>query len=71
MLEGVYQEVKAGKIHVGAAMYIDALKGPSLLSLTFQNDKLDVVRGLQYFIKTIKSFKAVLLLTKTQWSGPQ
>ena len=50
-LKGYINKWKYGKILIGAAMYIDILKGPSLLSLSLQNDNLDVVSGLQHILK--------------------
>ena len=48
-------------------MYVDILKGPSLLSLSLQNDNLDVVSGLQQIIKTLKSLKVVVDLDPKEW----
>ena len=66
-LKGYINKWKLGKIHIGAAMYIDILKGPSLLSLSLQNDNLDVVSGLQHIIKTLKSLKVVADLDPKEW----
>ena len=66
-LKGYIRKWEQGKILVGAAMYVDVLKGPSLLSLTLQDDNLDVVRGLQHFVKTVKSLKAVVDQDPMEW----
>lgn len=39
---------------IGAAMYIDVLKPASILSLTLQGEKLDIVQGLQSILKSAK-----------------
>ena len=48
-------------------MYIDILKGPSLLTLSLQNVNLDVVSGLQHIIKSLKSLKVVVDLDPKEW----
>jgi hypothetical protein len=42
---------------IGAAMYVDVLKAPSLLSLSLQGEKLDIVLGIQHILKSSKSLK--------------
>ena len=37
---------------IGAAMYIDILKLPSILSLYLQVKSIDVVKGNHYLLKT-------------------
>ena len=46
---------------------MDILKPPSLLSLTLQDDKLDLVLGIKYILKTIKSLKALAGQDPLQW----
>ena len=42
---------------IGAAMYVDVLKAPSLLTLSLQGENLDIVLGIQRFIQSSKSLK--------------
>ena len=52
---------------IGAAMYVDALKPPSLLSLSLQNEKLDRVGEIQYLLKSIKSLKSIAEQDPLTW----
>ena len=42
---------------IGAAMYVDVLKAPALLSLSLQAEKLDIVFGIQHLLKSSTSLK--------------
>ncbi len=44
---------------VGAAMYVDVLKTPSLLSLSLHDEKLEIVSGIQHLLKSSKSLKTI------------
>ncbi len=44
---------------IGAAMYVDLVKPVSILSLTLQAEKLDIVLGIQHLLKSTKSLKTV------------
>ena len=46
---------------------MDILKPPSLLSLTLQDNKLDLVLGIKHILKTIKSLKALAGQDPLQW----
>ena len=48
---------EAAKVLIGAAMYVDVLKAPALLSLSLQGEKLDIVLGIQHLLKSSKSLK--------------
>ena len=52
---------------IGCAMYVDALKSPSILSKVLQGDKLDIVLGLQSILKTKTSSKKLTDLDPLQW----
>jgi len=41
---------------IGAAMYIDTLKPPSCLSLTQQEQQIDVIKGIQHLLKIKEVF---------------
>ena len=55
------------RILVGCALYVDILNPPSLLSLTLQHDKLDLVLGIKHILETIKSLKALASQDPLQW----
>ena len=42
---------------IGSAMYTDALNPASLLSLTLQDDDIDVVQGIKNILKSHTSLK--------------
>ena len=52
---------------IGCAMYVDALKFPSILSKVLQGDKLDIVLGFQSILKTKTSLKKLTDLDPLQW----
>lgn len=47
-LKGYVKKWKQAKMLIGAAIYVDALKPPALLSLSLQGEKLDIVGGIEY-----------------------
>ena len=58
-LQGYLKKWKQSKVLIGAAMYmyVDVLKAPVLLSLSLQEEKLDIVLGIQHLLKSTKSLK--------------
>ena len=54
---------------IGAAMYmyVDALKPPALLSLCLQEEKLDMVSGIKYLLKSIKSLRIIAEQDPLSW----
>ena len=44
-------------------MYVDVLKAPSLLSLSLQDDGLDIVQGIKQILSSSKALKAILVKT--------
>ena len=58
-LKGYIHKWKQSRMLIGAAMYVDALKAPSLLSLSLQGERLDIVGGIEYLLKSIKSLKTI------------
>ena len=56
-----------GKMLVGCALYVDALKVPSLLSLTLQEDGVDIVQGIQNILKSSSSLESLTRDLPSQW----
>lgn len=52
---------------IGCALYVDILKPPSLLSLTLQNNKVDIVLSIKHILKTSKSLRAMAGQDPLQW----
>lgn len=48
-------------------MYVDALKPAALLSLSLQEEKLDIVQGLQHILKSSKSLKSLAKQSPLDW----
>lgn len=66
-LEGYLKKWKQSNVLIGAAMYVDVLKAPSLLSLSLQEEKLDIVLGIQQFLKSSKSLKQMAGQNSLLW----
>ena len=66
-LKGYVQKWKQPKMLIGAAMYIDVLKCPSILSLTLQEDDLNVVGGIKYILKSSKLLQSMSDQDPLQW----
>ena len=56
-LKGYLKKWSKAKFLVGAALYVNVLKSPSLLSLSLQENDLDVVRGIKHILKSVKALK--------------
>ena len=56
-----------GKILIGCAFYVDALKAPSILSEVLQAEKLDIVSSVQNIIKSKKSLKSLVNGDLLEW----
>lgn len=52
---------------IGAALYTDALKPASLLSLTLQDDNVDIVHGLKSILRAHSSLKKLSSLDPGEW----
>ena len=52
LLRGYVTKWRDGQVLIGCALYVDILQPPSFLSLTFQNDSLDIVQGIQHILKS-------------------
>ena len=55
------------KILVGCSLYIDVLQPASLLSLTLQDIKLDIVLGIKHIVKTVKTLKKLSEKEPSTW----
>lgn len=66
-LKGYTQKWKQPRMLVGAALYIDILKSPSILSLSLQDDSLDIVAGIKSILKSSKSLKQMAQDPLDEW----
>lgn len=66
-LKGYLSKWQQGKLLIGCAFYVDALKAPSMLSKVLQAEKLDIVSGLQNIIKSKKSLKSLVDGDPLEW----
>ena len=66
-LKGYLRKWKQSRILIGAALYVDALKPPALLSLCLQEEKLDIVQGIQHTLKSSKSLKTLAKQDPLSW----
>ncbi len=66
-LKGYLLKWKQPRMLVGAAMYIDVLKSPSILSLSLQDDNLDIVAGIKGILKSSKSLKQMSDEDPLEW----
>lgn len=48
-------------------MYVDVLKAPAHLSLTLQEENLDIVLGIQHLLKSSKSLKKMAGQDPLDW----
>ena len=67
-LRGYIQKWKQAKVLIGAAMYVDVLNAPSLLSLSLQDENLDIVLGIKQILKSSKALKAMASQDPLQYS---
>lgn len=67
-LQGYVRKWSQGKMLIGCSMYIEVLKAPSILSLTLQDDEVDIVHGLQSIIKAASSLQVLHKEDPQQWS---
>lgn len=52
---------------IGCAMYVEALKPVSLLSLTLQKEGADIVTSIENTLKSVKVLKSLLELSPIEW----
>ena len=66
-LKGYVQKWTQSKILIGCAMYVEILKGPSILSLCLQKSDCDIVYGLKQILKVADSIKALRRQDSSLW----
>ena len=52
---------------IGSALYTDALKPASLLSLTLQDDDINIVQGIKHILKYHSSLKKLTSQNLVEW----
>ena len=68
-LRGYLRKWSQGKMLIGCAMYIDILKAPSILSLTLQDDKVDIIQGINSILKAASSLQSLSKENPKEWSS--
>ena len=68
-LKGYLLKWRQSKILLGCAMYIDILQSPSILSLTLQDDNIDVALGIKSLLKSHSTLKKLSMQDPLQWSS--
>ena len=66
-VRGYLRKWSEGKMLIGCAIYVDALKIPSLLSLTLQEDGIDIVQGIQSILRSSVSLESLTKDPPNQW----
>ena len=66
-MKGYISKWSHTKILVGCSLYIDVLQPASLLSLTLQGLKLDIVLGIKHIVKTVESLKKLSEKEPSTW----
>jgi hypothetical protein len=52
---------------IGSALYTDTLKPASLLSLTLQDDDINIVQGIKHILKSHSSLKKLTSQNPVEW----
>lgn len=66
-LKGFLLKWRSANMLVGAAMYVEVLKAPSILSLNLQDKSLDVVAGIKAILKASKSLMSLMEMDPLEW----
>ena len=66
-MKGYISKWGHAKILIGCSLYIDVLQPASLLSLTLQGHKFDIILGIKHIIKTVKSLKKLSEKEPSTW----
>ena len=66
-LKGYNLKWRDARMIIGAALYIDALKPASLLSLTLQDDHINIVQGLKHILQSHSSLKKLTSQNPVEW----
>ena len=66
-LKGYLLKWRQARMIIGSALYTDALKPASLLSLTLQDDDIDVVQSIKNILKSHTSLKKLTSQDVVEW----
>ena len=66
-LKGYLLKWRQARMIIGSALYTDALKPASLLSLTLQNDDINVVQGIKNILKSHTSLNKLTSQDVVEW----
>ena len=66
-LKGYLLKWRQARIIIGCDLYTDVLKPVSLLSLTLQDDHINVVQGIKYILQSHSSLKKLTSQDPIQW----
>ena len=67
-LKGYLLKWRQPKMLIGCAMYVEALKPVSLLSLALQKEGADIVTSIENTLKSVKALKSLSELDPIKWS---
>ena len=66
-LKGYLLKWKQPRMLIGCAMYVEALKPVSLLSLSLQKEGADIVTSIENTLKSVKALKSLSELAPVEW----
>ena len=66
-LKGYLLKWREARMIIGSALYTDAIKPASLLSLTLQDDDINVVQGIKHILKSHSSLKKLTSQNPVEW----
>jgi hypothetical protein len=67
-LTGYLRKWSQGRMLIGCSMYVDVLKAPSILSLTLQDDGVDIIQGIKSILKAVSSLQSLCKENPREWS---
>ena len=70
-LTGYLRKWKKPEVLVSCALYIEGLKPVSLLSLTLQGEKADIVSSIENTLKSVKSLQSLIQKDPKEWAQIQ
>ena len=66
-LKGYLLNWRDARMIIGSALYADALKPASLLSLTLQDDDINIVQGIKHILKAHSALKKLTSQDPVEW----
>ena len=66
-LKGYVLKWRNARMIIGSALYVDVLKPVSLLSLTLQDDQINIVQGIKQILKSHSSLKRLTSKNPAEW----